>query len=95
MKLIRFGQLGKVKPGIINKKGQRLDVSGFGQDYTEEFFESNGVKRLITWLSKNIDNCPKVSENERLCSPICRPSKIVCVGLNYAHLPTRSSSWKS
>jgi 2-keto-4-pentenoate hydratase/2-oxohepta-3-ene-1,7-dioic acid hydratase in catechol pathway len=84
MKLIRFGAAGAEKPGIINKKGQRLDVSSFGEDYNEAFFENDGIKRLITWISKNIDNCPRISEEERLCPPICRPSKIVCVGLNYA-----------
>ena len=83
MKLIRFGNTGEEKPGIINKNGQRLDVSKFGEDYNEAFFEKDGIKRLITWLSKNIDNCPRISENERLGAPICRPSKIVCVGLNY------------
>jgi 2-keto-4-pentenoate hydratase/2-oxohepta-3-ene-1,7-dioic acid hydratase in catechol pathway len=84
MKLIRFGQEGNTKPGIINKRGQKLDVSSFGEDYDEHFFETDGIKRLITWLSKNIDNCPKLGKNERLSSPIARPSKIVCVGLNYA-----------
>jgi 2-keto-4-pentenoate hydratase/2-oxohepta-3-ene-1,7-dioic acid hydratase in catechol pathway len=83
MKLIRFGKMGSEKPGIINKNGQRIDVSSFGEDYNEAFFENDGIKRLITWLSKNIDNCPRVSEEERLGPPICRPSKIVCVGLNY------------
>lgn len=84
MKLIRFGTEGNEKPGIINKKGVRLDVSAFGEDYNEQFFEDNGIKRLITWLSNNIDNCPRISENERLAAPIGRPSKIVCIGLNYA-----------
>lgn len=84
MKFIRFGEPGAEKPGIINKKGERVDVSAFGEDFTEQFFETDGVKRLITWLSKEIHACPKVSENVRLGSPIGRPSKIVCVGLNYA-----------
>ncbi len=84
MKLIRFGQPGEEKPGIINKRGERIDVSAFGEDYNERFFETDGVKRLITWLSKEIDACPKVAETERLGAPIGRPSKIVCVGLNYA-----------
>lgn len=84
MKLIRFGQPGKEKPGIINKAGDLIDVSGFGEDYTESFFQRDGVKRLITWLSKNIDACPRVPGNTRLAAPIGRPSKIVCVGLNYA-----------
>ena len=84
MKLIRFGEPGAEKPGIINKKGERLDVSAFGEDYTEKFFETDGISRLITWWSREIDACPKVPENERLGPPIFRPSKIVCVGLNYA-----------
>ncbi len=84
MKLIRFKSSGKIKPGIINKKGEWLDVSRFGEDYNEEFFSNNGIQRLITWLSGNIDNCPKVSQDEQLAPPVCRPSKIVCVGLNYA-----------
>ena len=84
MKLIRFGQPGAEKPGIINKHGQRLDVSSFGEDYNEAFFATEGIKRLITWLSKNIDTCPEVPETERLGAPVGRPSKIVCVGLNYA-----------
>ena len=84
MKLIRFGQPGAEKPGIINKEGQRIDVSAFGEDFDEDFFENKGIERLTAWLSKNTGDCPKVSETERLGAPIGRPSKIVCVGLNYA-----------
>ncbi len=84
MKLIRFGQPGEESPGIINKKGIRLDVSAFGEDYNEAFFERRGISRLITWLSANIDNCPVIAESERLGAPVARPSKIVCIGLNYA-----------
>lgn len=84
MKLIRFGQPGAEKPGIINKEGQRIDVSGFGEDFDEAFFENKGTERLTAWLSKNTGKCPKVSETERWGAPIGRPSKIVCVGLNYA-----------
>ncbi len=84
MKLIRFGQSGQEKPGIIHGNGDRLDVSSFGEDFTEEFFQTDGINRLGTWLSKSANNCPKVSEEVRLGPPLCRPSKIVCVGLNYA-----------
>ena len=84
MKLIRFGQPCAEKPGIINKEGQRIDVSGFGEDFNEAFFENKGIERLTAWLSKNAGECPKVPETERLAAPIGRPSKIVCVGLNYA-----------
>ena len=82
MKLIRFGQAGEEKPGVILEKGKRVDVSAFGEDYDEKFFESKGIERLSEWL-KEEDNLPEVSENERLGAPLCRPSKIVCIGLNY------------
>ena len=84
MKLIRFGNLGNEKPGIQLDKGQKLDVSAFGSDYDEKFFGTEGPKRLKEWLSQNQDDCPQIGDEIRLGSPICRPSKIVCVGLNYA-----------
>lgn len=84
MKLIRFGKPGNEKPGIQLDKGKKIDVSAFGLDYDEVFFGFEGPKKLREWLSLNQENCPKISDNVRLGPPICRPSKIVCVGLNYA-----------
>ena len=84
MKLIRFGLANKEKPGIELSNGTRIDVSAFGEDYNEFFFGSNGIKRLTEWLSVNKSNCPIIGEEIRLGPPIDRPSKIVCVGLNYA-----------
>jgi 2,4-diketo-3-deoxy-L-fuconate hydrolase len=80
MKLIRFGEADKEKTGIIiNDK--RYDTSAFGEDYNEHFFETDGLNRLADFV-KNID-LPKVQDEVRLGSPIGRPSKIVCIGLNY------------
>lgn len=84
MKLIRFGEFGKEKPGVQLPNGNNIDVSGFGEDYTEQFFETDGIARLETWLKDNEKNCSILPDDVRLGSPICRPSKIVCVGLNYA-----------
>ncbi|AIZ40125.1 fumarylacetoacetate hydrolase family protein [Cellulophaga baltica] len=84
MKLIRFGQINNEKPGVQLSNGNKIDVSGFGEDYTEHFFESDGLNRLEKWLKANEKECPTIAEDTRLGSPICRPSKIVCVGLNYA-----------
>ncbi len=84
MKLIRFGPAGKEKPGIQLTDGSRLDVSIFGQDYDEAFFGSNGIEKLAEWLVKNKEKCPVVPVNTRLGPPLTRPSKLVCVGLNYA-----------
>ncbi len=84
MKLIRFGEIGKEKPGVQLENGSRLDVSGFGRDYDEDFFGTDGLEQLKKWLAENKDSCPVVDDSVRLGAPLVRPSKIVCVGLNYA-----------
>ena len=83
MKLIRFGEVGKEKPGIILANGTKIDVSDFGSDYDEFFFGNNGLQRLKDWLKINKENCPVINKSIRLGVPLVRPSKIVCVGLNY------------
>ncbi|MFD1875091.1 fumarylacetoacetate hydrolase family protein [Hymenobacter bucti] len=83
MKLIRFGQPGQEKPGVIIDD-QRYDVSAFGQDYTEEFFATDGLTRLADFLQSHEGQLPKVADSERLGPPVARPSKILCIGLNYA-----------
>jgi 2,4-didehydro-3-deoxy-L-rhamnonate hydrolase len=88
MKLFRFGELGKEKTGVIipsedNSQGIKIDVSAFGEDYSEEFFESDGVNRLQTWLNTNAAQCPIVPETARFGVPLYKPSKIICIGLNY------------
>ncbi len=81
MKLIRFGEAGKEKTGIIiNDK--RYDTSAFGEDYNEQFFGNDGLKRLADFVSSNND-LPEIKDEVRLGSPVGRPSKIVCIGLNY------------
>ncbi|MFC4220688.1 fumarylacetoacetate hydrolase family protein [Flagellimonas marina] len=84
MKLIRFGPCGKEKPGIEIDKGLRLDVSSFGEDYDQNFFESDGLNRLEIWIDKNLKEIPVVPDTVRLGPPIKSPTKIICVGLNYA-----------
>ena len=81
MKLIRFGEAGKEKPGLlINDK--RIDVSSIVADYNESFFENNGIEKLQEAI-KNSTSFPEVSNEIRLGSPVARPSKIICIGLNY------------
>jgi len=84
MKLIRFGKLNREKPGVLLEDGTRLDVSAFGSDFDESFFGTEGPIKLSDWLKKNQATCPKIAEEIRWGSPLCRPSKLVCVGLNYA-----------
>ncbi|MDG1761077.1 MAG: fumarylacetoacetate hydrolase family protein [Flavobacteriaceae bacterium] len=84
MKLIRFGAINEEKPGILLTNGTKIDVSAFGADYNEAFFGNNGIEKLSSWLEKNQDSCPVVEDDVRIGAPLLRPSKIVCVGLNYA-----------
>ncbi len=84
MKLIRFGSAGAEKPGLILADGRRIDASAFGSDYDERFFGGDGLSRLAAWAASNAATAPAVAATERLGPCVVRPSKIVCVGLNYA-----------
>ncbi|WP_430906515.1 fumarylacetoacetate hydrolase family protein [Maribacter sp. 2-571] len=84
MKLIRFGVIGEERPGVQLENGTRIDVTAFGEDFTEAFFGGDGPARLKAWLSSSAAGCPVVPGTTRLGAPLCRPSKIVCIGLNYA-----------
>ena len=83
MKLIRYGDLYKEKPGVIIDEIY-YDLSGLGEDFNETFFESNGLSRLESYLEVNKGKLEKIPEGSRIGSPVARPSKIVCIGLNYA-----------
>ncbi len=81
MKLIRFGEAGKEKPGVLIGE-KRLDVSSIVADYNEAFFEENGLEKLKKAIENNT-SFPEVDAAVRLGSPVARPSKIICIGLNY------------
>ena len=81
MKLIRFGEFGKEKPGVLIGE-KRIDLSSVVSDYNESFFENNGLKDLEKHLSSGT-SFPEVNASVRLGSPVARPSKIICIGLNY------------
>lgn len=83
MKLIRYGELNKEKTGIVIDNAF-YDTSTFGEDYNEPFFETGGLARLQEFVESNKGRLERIPENSRLGSPIARPSKIVCIGLNYA-----------
>jgi 2-keto-4-pentenoate hydratase/2-oxohepta-3-ene-1,7-dioic acid hydratase in catechol pathway len=83
MKLIRWRSGNKTRPGIL-LNGSHFDLSSFGEDFNEAFFETDGLDRLRKYLQKESVNLEKLKEPIALDSPIARPSKIVCIGLNYA-----------
>lgn len=82
MKLIRFGEAGKEKPGVCIHE-RNYDVSGFIQDYNEAFFENGGLPHLQWMLSRYENMLPLIPAGSRLGPPVSRPSKILCIGLNY------------
>jgi 2,4-didehydro-3-deoxy-L-rhamnonate hydrolase len=82
MKLLRVGEPGKEKPAVL-VDGEIYDVSSFGEDFGEPFFEKDGLARLTSWLKDNND-LPRVDKSTRIGTPFTRPSKIICIGLNYS-----------
>lgn len=83
MKLIRWKKGDQSFPGII-LDDIYYDLAEFGEDYNEGFFESGGLQRLQLFLEKNKKDLKKLEPSVKLASPVARPSKIVCIGLNYA-----------
>jgi 2-keto-4-pentenoate hydratase/2-oxohepta-3-ene-1,7-dioic acid hydratase in catechol pathway len=83
VKLIRFGPAGGEKPGVQLEDGTRVDASGFGSDYDEAFFARGGLEELRAWVARHAAATRRVEASARLGPPIARPSKIICIGLNF------------
>jgi 2,4-didehydro-3-deoxy-L-rhamnonate hydrolase len=84
MKLLRFGEFENEKPALELENGKRIDISAFGEDFNENFFKNDGLFKLSQWLEKEATNCPEIPNDSRIGSCVARPSKIICIGLNYA-----------
>lgn len=84
MRLIRFGAVGHEKPGVVDGKGIRRNLSGHFKDWDTSFFASGGLERLAEILKRNAASLPVIDESERWAAPIARPGKIICIGLNYS-----------
>jgi 2,4-diketo-3-deoxy-L-fuconate hydrolase len=83
MKLIRFGDVGRERPGLLLHDGRRVDAAAFGEDWNEAFFERDGLDRLRRFVAERGADLPSVDDSVRLGPAIVRPSKIVCIGLNF------------
>jgi 2-keto-4-pentenoate hydratase/2-oxohepta-3-ene-1,7-dioic acid hydratase in catechol pathway len=84
MKIFRFERAGKKGLGMLDNNGKYFDISDAGMDLNEDFFEKNRLNDLQSWVSSHADKCPEITEHIHYLSCIARPSKIICVGLNYA-----------
>jgi 2-keto-4-pentenoate hydratase/2-oxohepta-3-ene-1,7-dioic acid hydratase in catechol pathway len=80
MKLVRYGQPGQERPGLIDQQGQIRDLHGVCEDFGPAFFASNGLEVL-----KSIDanSLPVVPAGTRLGPCIAQPGNFIAVGLNY------------
>jgi len=83
MKLVRFGPVGKEAPGVLLEDGTRLDCRAVAQDWNEAFFAHGGLERLAAWLAASASTAPRVPSDARWASCVARPSKIICIGLNF------------
>lgn len=82
MKLVRFHKNQKIVPGLLLNDNTLADVSPYVNDYDENFFENNGLQKLSQIDVSTLELTP-YNDSIGLASPIARPSKIVCIGLNY------------
>ncbi|WP_293299591.1 fumarylacetoacetate hydrolase family protein [Pedobacter sp. UBA4863] len=83
MKLFRFGNIGSEKPGVLIED-KHLDVSSLITDYNEDFFETGGLDLLQKQIEKHESSLPIVDiATVRLAEVVKRPSKLICIGLNY------------
>jgi 2,4-didehydro-3-deoxy-L-rhamnonate hydrolase len=83
MKLIRYTENNRQKTGVIINNAM-FSTEQFGEDYTENFFETNGLQRLAAFIENNKESLMPLPDDITLACPVARPSKIVCIGLNYA-----------
>lgn len=83
MKLIRFGETGAERPGIIDEQNIRRDLSDHFTDWDRACFSDSGLEKLQELLKGNTP-LPAVPEDVRWASPISRPGKVICIGLNYS-----------
>lgn len=83
MKLVRFGERGHERPGVVLGDGQRRDCSMVVDDYHPKFFAEGGVDRLRDYVQSQKDKLEPVPESVRWGAPVPRPGKVICIGLNY------------
>jgi 2,4-diketo-3-deoxy-L-fuconate hydrolase len=87
MKLIRFGNFKKEKPGLLDRHGKRRDCSAHVPDYNADFFAGGGLEKLCR---VDPESLPEVPAEVRWGAPVARPGKVICIGLNYRDHATES-----
>ena len=81
MKLLRYGELGKERPGVLDKDGKIRDLSGHVEDISGSVLGTNSINKL---KEINVENLPTVDGTPRLGTCVSGIGKFMCIGLNYA-----------
>jgi 2-keto-4-pentenoate hydratase/2-oxohepta-3-ene-1,7-dioic acid hydratase in catechol pathway len=81
MKLVRYGEAGKEKPGVLDAQGTIRDLSNVVKDIDGAALSAEGLARI---RATDMNTLAKVSGSPRLGSPVAMPGKLVAIGLNYS-----------
>ncbi len=82
MRLVRIGPAGAERPAVLDGNGRYLDISPITADIDGAFLASDGIDRVRTALARG--ELTELPAPERIGSPVARPGKVVCIGLNYS-----------
>ena len=81
MKLLRHGDFGKEKPGIIDQEGKIRDLSDHITDINGDTINASGLKKIA---AIDLSSLPTVSNTTRLGACVGNVGKFLCIGLNYS-----------
>ncbi|HBZ18936.1 MAG TPA: 2-hydroxyhepta-2,4-diene-1,7-dioate isomerase [Betaproteobacteria bacterium] len=81
MKLLRYGDIGQEKPGILDSDGNLRDLSNIISDIDGDFLSRGGIDEIN---KLDLNALPKVSGSPRLGMPVSGTPKLICIGLNYS-----------
>ena len=81
MKLVRFGDAGSEKPGLVDADGALRDLSGIIKDVDGSVLGDDNLARL---RAIDPNSLPKVSGSPRFGAPVARVGKFIAIGLNYS-----------
>jgi len=81
MKLVRYGEAGQEKPGVMDAQGSIRDLSGVVRDIDGSTISDDGLAKL---RGVDVNGLPKVAGNPRLGVPVANVQKLICIGLNYS-----------
>lgn len=83
MRLLRIGEPGTERPVVLSD-GIAYDVSSVVSDFDAAFWATDGVDRIRLVLSHRDMSLPEIDlASKRVGPPVTKPSKVVCIGLNY------------